>query len=142
MCLAPFEVIVFTNKYAGNFERELCAYVTGMWDLETHGEVQAAVFNDEVGEPNPFEEYVTVQIDEHGLNSPNCIERDYLGSYTGVGIYFNKKPTPALIELIKERAHKFCKDGLIFGNPVEKGELKILTFKLREITVTVGEEEL
>ena len=53
-----YKVIIDTDSYAGNFERELCAYVTGHWDGETHGGDQVKVFKDEVGEPNPFEGYV------------------------------------------------------------------------------------
>ena len=46
---APWEFIIDTDSYAGNFERELCAYVTGHWDMETHGGDQAEMFEQEVG---------------------------------------------------------------------------------------------
>lgn len=139
--LSPYELIIFTNRYAGNFEREMGAYCTGMWDRETHGGDQATVFFEEVI-GNPFEEYVTTEIDEYGIATPNCIERNSLGKYTGVGIYFSKRPTPELIALLKERAYKFCREGLIFGEPVEKGELRVLSFKLVQRTVVEEEDEV
>jgi len=40
--------VVDTDVYAGNFERELAAYMTGKWDQETHGGDQAAVAEKEL----------------------------------------------------------------------------------------------
>ncbi len=139
----PYKVIIDTDSYAGNFERELCAYVTGHWDDSTHGGDQAKVFEDEVGEPNPFEDYVSFIIDEHGLRTPVCLEYTpkELGDYNmcSVGIVFKKRPTPELIQLVKDRAYKFENKGLIFNRPVK---LKILGFRLLKITMEVVEEEL
>lgn len=43
----PFIVVIHTNSYAGNFEREMAGYVAGIWDGETHGGKQARLFQDE-----------------------------------------------------------------------------------------------
>lgn len=143
-----FELIIDTNQYAGNFERELCAYVTGKWDNETHGGDQAAVFENEVL-GDPFEEFVRFETNEFGLESPQQIcetpssvipHKKHPGTdMLSVGIFLVKELPPDLLQLLKERARKFCKDGLIFGKPVEGAKLCILGFRLltREITETV-----
>lgn len=67
---SPFAFIIDTDSYAGNFERELCAYITGHIGDCGVGEVNAARFKDEVGEP--FEN-VTVEADDHGCCRPVTI---------------------------------------------------------------------
>lgn len=43
-----FVFVVDTDSYSGNFERELCGYVTGRWDNETHGGDQATIAQKEL----------------------------------------------------------------------------------------------
>ncbi len=139
----PYELIIDTDCYAGNFERELCAYVTGFWDNETGGD-QAKVFDDEIGEANPFEDYVGFITNEYGLQTPVYLEQTppELGAehaMCSVAIAFEEKPTPELIQLVKDRAYKFEREGLIFGEPVR---LSILGFRLHKITVKIEKEVL
>jgi hypothetical protein len=135
-----FEVVIDTNSYAGNFERELCAYVTGYWDEETHGGDQADIFKKEVGEPNPFESFITMaltQDDDCPIEAYQCLEWEPINKETNsVGIFFEKEPTFELIKLIKERAYKFSKEGKIFGYPVT---LKIIGFRLLKRKVEIEE---
>lgn len=137
----PFEFVIDTNSYAGNFERELCAYVTGYWDNETHGGDQAEVFEKEIGNPNPFEGYVTYAItrdDDVPVYAPQCIEWESTNkANNSVGIFFEKEPTPELITLMKKRAKRFTKKGKIFDRRVK---LKILGFRFLRRTVTIREE--
>lgn len=67
---APFAFVIDTNQYAGNFERELCAYITGRIGDCQVGEVNAAKFQSEVGEP--FENVVD-EADDHGCRRPVSI---------------------------------------------------------------------
>ena len=136
-----FEVGIDTDSYAGNFERELCAYVTGHWDQETHGGDQAEVFEKEWGDrPNPFEDYITMaltQDDDCPVNTYQCLEWEPVNKkMNSVGIFFEKEPTSELIELIKKRAYKFEKKGKIFDKPVN---LKIIGFRLLKRTVKIEE---
>ncbi len=140
----PYEVIIDTDSYAGNFERELCAYVTGHWDDETHGGDQAEVFRNEIEEDNLFEDCIGSITNEFGLQTPVYLEStpaELAAKHvmSSIAIVFEKKPTPLLIHIIKSRAYKFEREGLIFGDPVK---LKILGFRLRKITVNIEEEEL
>lgn len=146
MCDAEYKFIIDTNSYAGNFERELCAYVTGHWDNETHGGAQAAEFTEEIGKINPFDDYIGLITNEHGLQTPVSLENtpkelkepgDY--SMCSIGIHFDKRPTPELIQIMKDRAYKFENEGLIFDRPVK---LKILSFRLQRQIVEIVEEKL
>lgn len=144
MCDTKYKFIVDTNSYAGNFERELCGYITGHWDNETHGGAQAAKFAEETGEINPFDDYIGLITNEHGLQTPVSLEDTptELGAKTrmgSVGIHFDKRPTPELIQLMKDRAYKFERKGLIFDRPVK---LKVLSFRLQKRIVEIVEEKL
>lgn len=136
-----YEFVIDTDKYAGNFERELCAYMTGFWDGETHGKFQADQFEEEFGIENPFEDYIHFAPtcdDDVPIMAPQCIEPTpdkykVKDRYSSVGIFFCKRPTPELIEILKERAYKFAEEGTIFDRPVK---MKILGFRmLKQIVV-------
>lgn len=137
---ANYEFVIDTDSYAGNFEREICAYMTGFWDNETHGKFQADKFDEEFGIENPFEDYITYAPtcdDDVPIMAPQCIEPtpeeyEVKDRYSSVGIFLDKEPTPELIELMKSRAYKFAKEGTIFDRPVK---IKILGFRLFKQTV-------
>ena len=141
-----FEVVIDTDSYAGNFERELCAYVTGRWDHETHGGDQAEIFEKEVLlsklelPHDPFEGYITTtltQDDDCPVEAYQCLEWEPINrKMNSVGIFFEQEPTPELIELIKERSYKFANEGKIFDYPVT---LKIIGFRLLKRTVKIEE---
>ena len=88
--------IVDTNKYAGNFERQMIAYMTGMYGDCGVGQEEAIVFYKEMGflekdfvckdshlpyqdnpylpyEDNPFNEIITQLPDERGCFRPSAI---------------------------------------------------------------------
>lgn len=125
-----YQFVIDTNSYAGNFERELCAYCTGYWDNETHGETQANIFKEEVGDPEEIFDNITYAMNEHGMLTPNTIEIEpTTNKYNSVAIFFDKEPTPKQIETIKQRAEKFSKEGKIFDHSVN---LKILGYRLMQ----------
>jgi len=68
---APFLFVVDTTDYAGNFERELCAYITGRVGECGKGQDQAKDFVEETG-LQPFEN-VMDEPDEHGCHRPAAI---------------------------------------------------------------------
>ncbi len=130
MYCVPYTFIVYTDSYAGNFNRELCAYITGHWDKETHGGKQAEQFKQEVGDAEElFGGYIAEELtcdDDVPKFSYHCLEGK---GATGVGIFFYKKPTHKMISLMKGRSLKFAKEGRnILGEPIN---IKIVGFKLR-----------
>lgn len=65
--------IIDTDSYAGNFERDMCAYVTGVLGECEVGDEFAAIYNKEVntdGLESVFVEYLEHRADEHGCHRP------------------------------------------------------------------------
>jgi hypothetical protein len=65
--------IIDTDSYAGNFERDMCAYITGVVGGCEVGEEFAAMYDKEVntdGKESVFLEYLDFRSDEHGCARP------------------------------------------------------------------------
>lgn len=98
-----FAFIVDTDSYAGNFEREMTAHITGVI-----GECE--VGEEYVDEDYPFEgaDNVMQVADDNGCSRPTeCWVEPRTGSYNAVAIFFYKKPTPEQISYMKSRAESF-----------------------------------
>lgn len=136
--------VIDTDQYAGNFERDICAFVTGHVGECGVGEEFAEIFKEEVG--NPIEN-VTREPDEHGCCRPTSMYYQWHPSheqfeYTSVAIFFDCRPKQAQINLMKERALLFTKCHLLnVGYPKNLKKLQITGFRLlhqcRQITETV-----
>lgn len=103
--------VINTNKYAGNFERELCAYCTGIIGECEVGQEEAKIFlieTDCAKEDNPFEDKVAQVPDDHGCTRP-CSIFDCNGKYNSVAIYFYDEPPLLLIDRMKLRATNYSK---------------------------------
>lgn len=71
---APWLFVIDTEDYSGNFERELCAYITGRVGECGVGDDMAKLFQKEVKDmgEEPFE-HVMWEPDEHGCHRPASI---------------------------------------------------------------------
>lgn len=96
--------VVGTNKYAGNFEREMCAYMTGV------------IGDCEVGKPEAnlyFEKYdsaiegIRQHPDEHGVYRPVNIVKDEYGEFNAFEIHLNNMIHTKDFELMKSRAKEY-----------------------------------
>jgi hypothetical protein len=67
---APWLFVIDTEDYSGNFERELCAYITGRVGECGVGDDMAEIFKKEVGDAL---EGVIEETDEHGCSRPTSI---------------------------------------------------------------------
>lgn len=65
-----FVFVIDTKKYAGNFERELCAYVTGIIGECEVGDEEAKEFAQDHSGDNPFEEIIEMPPDDNGCHRP------------------------------------------------------------------------
>lgn len=112
--------IIDTNSYSGNFERELCTYMTGnIRDCEV-GEEYANMFLEKYKEPLNDVCYVP---DEHSCYRPVIIFKGLNNShYTSVLIKFDNELNTEKIEFLKERAYEFFK---LYGKNV-----KIIDFRI------------
>lgn len=91
--MTHYTFIIDTDSYAGNFEREMCAYLTGhIGDCEV-GEEWAQKFMEEYGDDPAYEfKNICQQADEHGCYRPCAIQTTpgYINSGYGLAV----KDTP------------------------------------------------
>lgn len=100
--MANYAILIKTDSYAGNFEREMCAHVTGHIG-------ECGVGDEYVDESiaEKFEDYIGLESDDHGCYRPAELGYDLGYSNNDVVIWFEKKPTQELIDTIKERLETF-----------------------------------
>ena len=113
-------VVIDTDSYAGNFEREMCAYITGQIGDCCVGDKKAAlaaeelaevtIFNGEEQEPilEYFEYSVEQEGDEHGCRRPVEIWNDLGNGYSSLAIFFNEIPPDEVLAIMLERAKEFA----------------------------------
>lgn len=112
-----YAFIVDTNKYAGNFEREMTAYCTGQVGECGVGDDEAERFveamNDVIydGDPLPevLDEYIQHRPDDNYCHRPCAITQSPDGideSMASVAIYFFELPDD-IIPIIKKRAYEY-----------------------------------
>lgn len=115
-------LLIDTNSYAGNFERDLTAHCTG-----------------HIGECRVGEEFVDQDIkkqfynifkkpDEYSCCRPTEIFPGKDGTYSTVGIFFQDEPTLEQLKLIKQRTKTF--------NDRLNTDIQFLGFRLEKIETT------
>lgn len=135
---APYILLVHTDSYAGNFERELCAYMTGVVGECGVGDDEAEIFREDMEElgkdPDMFEDRLSQEADDHGTCRPAsiwCAEGET--GYKTVAIFFDDLPTADETVLLRERAYEYCNDNKIV---VEKLSLIKRTVTVREVVIS------
>ena len=138
--------VIDTDLYAGNFEREMCAYITGLVGECGVGENIAELYYKETGEEESrFVELVEYRPDEdHACCRPTSIWKSKDGEYNSVAIFFYEKPSEEDINFMKDRAHKFKEAKQNYGRySYDKNfELNILGFRLIEESKKSSEKQL
>ena len=128
--------VIDCDKYSGNYEREMCAFITGQTGECEVGDNEQVEFEDDVTDGlipdsivKEIEEKIMQVSDDHGTFRPCTIYEtpgrgnDGMGvhfdvdpetdskpvypAYESVAIFFNEKPSPDLIKLMKKRALEF-----------------------------------
>jgi len=137
--------VIDTNDYAGNFERDMCAYITGVIGECGVGEEFAELYLKETGEEESrFVELIESRPGNHGCNRPCRIWRskDNPKVYNSVAIFFYNEPTKHEIEFMEKRAMQFVEAKRKIANEKDYSwdkafELTIHGFRLiHEITTT------
>lgn len=145
-----YTFIIDTDQYAGNFEREMCAYCTGMVGDCGVGDKEAEKFLEEFGQEKTDDmiDIIGQKADEHGVYRPTeiCITPDYLlskqGTYQSVAIFLNKKPSQEIIKMLKERAEKFTEGRDNNGNIMKSKTKRLNILGFRMIKETTSSEEI
>ena len=124
-----FAFVIDTDSYAGNFEREMTAHITGVI-----GECE--VGEEFIDEDFPFYNSGNVMqvADDHGCERPTSCWPNKEGSYNSVAIFFESKPTPEDIVFMKTRALSFDEAWR------QASPIKILGYRLIEFKSTQDEE--
>jgi len=101
--------VIDTDAYSGNFNREMAAYITGRWDLVTHGGDQAIIANAELtlGQRGYFENHnieLHREVDD-GHYDVNSVIWPTPGWFNdGHGNYFHREPTTKDLAKCYQRA--------------------------------------
>lgn len=100
--MVTYQLLVKTNSYAGNFEREMCAYMVGH-----SGEcgVGSEFIEDEVAKR--FEDKISGENDEHGCYRPVKLSDDNNKNFI---IFLEKKLSKEDLLFLKGRAEQFEKE--------------------------------
>ena len=133
-------IIIHTDKYAGNFERNMTAFITGQVGDCDVGREYIQEWSHEM-----FGDAVLHVPDEHGCYRPTTIW-DSGGGYNSVAIFFDEEPAEDLIKEIKERAELFpgvykSVEGAYSWNK-EPPELEILGFSKAEFISGIIETKI
>lgn len=95
-----YKFIIETNTYAGNFNRELTAYVTGILG---ECKVGKGCIDKNFNYPLEFNEKIEQVRDDYGTYRP-CVVHEYYS----VIIFFNDEPSTELLNLMVSRAKEYA----------------------------------
>jgi hypothetical protein len=159
--------VIDTEQYAGNFERDMCAYMTGLVGQCGVGEELVRYFDEEVDDEtkNEIQSIVDEEGDEHGCQRPVKIyptegwfnngngkhykntdatahfcKRKY-PAYQSVAICFSEKPSQKVIDILKERAIKYDGENRMMEFS-GKTEITVTGFRLIVVTSNTETQEL
>lgn len=111
--LGPDKLWIFlidTDSYAGNFEREMCAYMTGRIGDCGVGDEMVERYCKDMGihsdsEPNL---HIVDMPDDRGCSRPaSCWVTPGAGACNSLAIFMDRKPTESEVESMIERAKRY-----------------------------------
>ena len=143
--------VIDTEQYAGNFERDLCAWITGCVGECEVGEEYAKKVPPEV--VAKFEDILEHRPDEHGVCRPCEIwetpgwyndgkgnhfkgEGEY-PAYLSVAIFLHKIPAMETLETMRRRANAFNEARKEIEEAWNNSPITITQFRLLEEKITI-----
>ena len=121
MSITKYSLIIDTDAYTGNFEREMCAYMTGRVGACEVGDREAEIFEKECSKYGIkgmedkyfFGEYLETVLDDDGCHRPVNIfnsETAENGHFESLQIHlYDGKLPQELLNIVLERAEEFAK---------------------------------
>lgn len=159
-----YTLVVDTDAYAGNFERQLTAYCTGMADPSGVGEPEALAFRaampqevfDHFGtimstrsDENDHHHYARILPTSGRLNDKGRhfdaselapeLRKAFPMAYESVGIFFDEIPPRELLDILLVRAEEF---GANYGSLASPTPFRILGMRLLAEVTSVVEVDL
>jgi len=102
-------VVVFdTDDYAGNFERQMCAFLTGRVGECEVGQEIAELVAPTLRHSAWYEEHVVEEPDDHGVWRPATAWPSPDGEFNSVAIFVDELPAGEVLSEMVERAQEFC----------------------------------
>lgn len=131
-----FAFVIDTNRYAGNFEREMTAFLTG--------HIGDCGVGSEFPKPDVDESFfdnIKQVPDDNGTYRPtSCFELKNSNENNAVAIFFETKPSDEQISFMKDRVLKFDNAFKTIGGMAQfkkdEPEIKIIGFRLIEFNST------
>jgi hypothetical protein len=102
-----YAIIIDTDKYSGNFERQLCAYITGcIGECGVSEEIATAAVFQLKEKAKWFDENVLAQNDDHGVSRPVRIEPTPGYFNDGLGNHYKDGTDPKIVKQKYQKAAK------------------------------------
>jgi hypothetical protein len=132
---APYAIIVNTNEYTGNFEREFCAFTTGAIGECGVGDEESENYNVWAGQNkikvDLLADYTDSMADDSGCHRPVSIYDDTgTGDYNDIIIYLSRPLSVKLWKVFEKRAALFTQDS-------EWDSVQILGMRMVKRTIVV-----
>lgn len=100
---SPYILVIETDKYTGNFERELCAYITGGFGECGVGSNHAETYCKD-GCDEELTNILSYEMDDRGCARPVSIwNYDKNIGYNDLAIFFQEQPSREQFQLIVDR---------------------------------------
>ncbi len=129
-----------TDSYAGNFERQACAYATGWVGDCGVGQVEADLFFEDIKDEeiiDLFNETMSSNavFNSDGCNRPTVMSRSETGEYNSFCIFFSEQPSDGIRRLITERVIDYLepKNVKVFSIECYKLSMKKEMLSLSEV---------
>lgn len=121
-------IVVDTDSYAGNFERELCAYVTGQFGECSVGEDAVKLFSEQITHLEWWNKNIVKRSEgrhESPCKRPVTIYwNDKRAGYYSVAIYVKKLPPEEVLIEFSERVKEFCNNRDLIKAQLHNNEVK------------------
>lgn len=116
-------VIIDTDQYAGNFEREMCAFITGhIGDCEV-GESEASKAQEEIVNQEWFMNNISSKPDDNGCWRPCKLYMSPNNQHNNsVAIFVDELPTNTVLAEFINRARAYCTEHNITFNGMRFAE--------------------
>ena len=139
-----YALIVDTNKYTGNFEREMCAWMTGRTGECGVGDRVAEEARDQM--PEELREWAETDVIRYVGDRcyrpveicPSPADSRYKGHHNSLKIELEERPSDALFRMLADRASTFKESKKTSGS--WKRGFEVLAVRLVEIKTTRSEK--
>lgn len=144
-----YYLILDTNSYSGNFERNFCAFVTGEWGDSGVGAEVSKKYSANIQNLDWFKEN-SIHIEDPENPGSECYspvdiylsEAPNINKYNSVQIYIEDVPNDLVIAEIIDRSKYFVDNYHSVMSSIGRSDLNIDDFKLLSVRILKEDESL